>query len=306
VKALDTTDVAKDATARIEAAIREAWGIVPNAVRDHAGGMNSRTWVVTTGDRRWVAKAVPADARVRFGSGLAVAAIVDAAGIPAGVPEPTRDGRTWISIDDQVLALLRFVDGDGLVGDEAEEQGLIGSTLARAHQALIGAAVPGTATFHSPDADAAHLDVEPWVRPAVRDAIEAYDALPPATLTFGLLHTDPAPEAFLFDARSRTCGLIDWDTGLVGPLMYDVASAVMYLGGSARANSFLDAYLAVGTISPTELDRSLAPMLRLRWAVQADYFAHRLATNDLTGIADARDNRKGLDDARRAMCALEP
>ena len=78
----------------LEAAIRTAWEIAPETMRPLAGGMNSRTWQVTAGDRRWVAKAVPADAGARFVSGVAVAGIVDAAGIPAGAPEPTPDGRT--------------------------------------------------------------------------------------------------------------------------------------------------------------------------------------------------------------------
>ena len=40
-------------------------------------------------------------------------------------------------------------------------------------------------------------------------------------------------------------------------------------------------------------------MLRLRWAVQADYFARRVATDDLTGIDGPAENEKGLEDARR-------
>lgn len=39
-------------------------------------------------------------------------------------------------------------------------------------------------------------------------------------------------------------------------------------------------------------------MLRIRWAVQADYFARRLSTNDMTRIADPQENKQGLDDAR--------
>jgi Ser/Thr protein kinase RdoA (MazF antagonist) len=291
----------KVANARVETAIRETWNLAPESVRAHTGGMNSRTWVVTADDRRWVAKAVPAGALERFVSGLAVATIVDAAGIPAGAPEPTPDGGTWIWFDDHVLALLRFVQGGGLRGDRPHEQLLIGSTLARAHQALIGAEVPGAGSFHWLDSEAPHLDAEPWLRPAVRQAIDAYDALSPPALTFGLLHTDPAPEAFLLDAATGRCGLIDWDTGLVGPLMYDVASAVMYLGGPGRASSFLEAYLAVGTLQTTEVELALEPMLRLRWAIQGDYFARRIATNDLTGIADPGENQEGLDDARRAI-----
>ena len=42
-------------------------------------------------------------------------------------------------------------------------------------------------------------------------------------------------------------------------------------------------------------------MARMRWAVQADYFARRIATDDRTGIESAADNEKGLEDARRGL-----
>ncbi len=41
--------------------------------------------------------------------------------------------------------------------------------------------------------------------------------------------------------------------------------------------------------------------LQLRWAVQADYFAPRIATNDLTGIEGPEENEEGLNDGRRAI-----
>ena len=50
-------------------------------------------------------------------------------------------------------------------------------------------------------------------------------------------------------------------------------------------------------------ERALAPMLRFRWAVQANYFAWRIATNNLTGIGGPEDNEKGLEDARRALAS---
>ncbi|MEV0562301.1 hypothetical protein [Dactylosporangium sp. NPDC050588] len=43
--------------------------------------------------------------------------------------------------------------------------------------------------------------------------------------------------------------------------------------------------------------------LRYRHAVQADYFARRIAGDDLTGIADPAENEQGLEDARRALRA---
>jgi homoserine kinase type II len=44
-------------------------------------------------------------------------------------------------------------------------------------------------------------------------------------------------------------------------------------------------------------------MLRFRWAVQANYFAWRIAGNNLTGISGPQDNEKGLEDARRFLTA---
>jgi Ser/Thr protein kinase RdoA (MazF antagonist) len=294
------TDAVSDVSVLVESAIRDAWGIELTAFTSYDGGMNSRTWLASAGERRWVAKAVPADAHDRFVSGLAVATIVEAGGIRAGAPEPTRDGPGWVRIAGGTVALLSFVEGDPLVGHDPQQQRIIGSTLARVHALLIGARVPST-RFHWLNPAAAHLDVEPWIRSAVARAIGAYDDLAPPTLTWGYLHSDPAPEAFLLDSRTGTCGVIDWDTGLFGPLMYDVASAVMYVSGPRHAAALLDAYSASYVLSRDEISRSLAAMLRLRWAIQADYFARRIAVNDLTGIADPAANQVGLDDARHAL-----
>jgi hypothetical protein len=45
-------------------------------------------------------------------------------------------------------------------------------------------------------------------------------------------------------------------------------------------------------------------MLKFCWAVQADYFAWRIAENNLTGISGPHDNEEGLEDARLALCAM--
>ena len=42
-------------------------------------------------------------------------------------------------------------------------------------------------------------------------------------------------------------------------------------------------------------------MLRFRFAVQADYFARRIAANDLTGIDGPAGNERGLADAWRLL-----
>jgi len=289
-------------TAEIEAVLARAWGILGPDLVPHDAGMNSRTWMVSAGADRYVAKAVPASEHARFASGLAVAALVESAGIPAGAAVPTLAGEPWIRLTGgQTLALLAFVRGTPLIGDDPAEQELIGSTLAHAHRALIGRQVPGIARFHWIEPAAEHLGLQDWVRPAIAEALAEWERLPPDSLTWGLIHTDPAPEAFLRDADTGAIGLIDWDSGMLGPLMYDLASAVMYVGGTERAAPLVRAYLDHGPLDRAEVGRTMEPMLRMRWAVQADYFARRVAANDLTGIRDPIENEKGLDDARRGL-----
>jgi homoserine kinase type II len=100
------------------------------------------------------------------------------------------------------------------------------------------------------------------------------------------------------DRSKGVCGLIDWSTAMTGPLLYDLASAVMYVGGPERAEPLVQAYLEQAALPRAEVERGLLVMLRFRGAVQADYFAHRIATDDLTGIASAGENEVGLEHAR--------
>jgi homoserine kinase type II len=191
--------------------------------------------------------------------------------------------------------------GDPLTGQDERQRRLIGTTLGRVHQALSGLAVPATQRFHWVDPAAPHLSLRPWLRPAVADAVAAVELPGPRAWSTGLLHADPAPEAFRLDPATGRCGIIDWSTALYGPLLYDLASAVMYLGGPDSAADMTEAYLACGPLSRAEAEDGLAPMLRFRWAVQADYFARRITGNDLTGITGPHENEKGLEDARRAL-----
>ena len=124
-----------------------------------------------------------------------------------------------------------------------------------------------------------------------------------ATAPAPVLHADPAPEAFVHDDETGVTALIDWAGSTRGPALYDVASAVMYLGGSEHASAFLDAYRATGPLSDGEI-RHLDAFRRLREVVQGVYFAGRLAADDLTGGVGREDNEKGLSDARRRLAAL--
>ena len=76
----------------------------------------------------------------------------------------------------------------------------------------------------------------------------------------------------------------------------------MYVGAGAT-NRLVGAYLTHAPLPAAEVAEGLEVALRLRWAVQAWYFALRLTDNDLTGLDDPAGNRKGLADARRALNA---
>jgi Ser/Thr protein kinase RdoA (MazF antagonist) len=289
---------------RVRAFLAEHWGLADATVIAHHGGMGSATWFVAQDGYRWVAKAVGPAQRTQFTGGLRVAAALDAAGIPAGRPVPTRDGHMVVSLDGHTLALLTWVPGRPLTGAGRDEQQVIGDTLGRVHRALGDVRVVETQRFHWVRPAAAHLALRPWIRPAVQAAVAALQGLDPATLSWGLLHADPAPEHFRLDPASARCGLIDWSVALEGPLLYDLASAVMYVGGPEPGEHLVQAYLRRGELPAAEVERGLPVLLRFRWAVQADYFARRIIERDLTGVGGPADNEKGLEDARRWLARL--
>jgi Ser/Thr protein kinase RdoA (MazF antagonist) len=291
--------------AAVRACLEREWGLGNAEVVAHHGGMGSATWFISVDERRWVAKAVAPALRPHFVGGLRVATALEAGGIPAGAPAPTRDGRPVLDVGGQGLALLTWVAGEELTGASADEQRTIGRTLGRVHRALCGVAVGAVQRFHWVRPEAPHVALRPWIRPAVRSAVAALDELGPRSLTWGLLHTDPAPGHFRFDRSSGRCGVIDWSVALEGPLLYDLASAVMYMGGPGRADHLVRAYLDQAVVAAAEAERALPVLLRFRWAVQADYFARRIVERDLTGIDGPAANEKGLEDARRWLDRLD-
>jgi homoserine kinase type II len=192
-----------------------------------------------------------------------------------------------------------------LIGASPQEQRVIGQTLGQVHRALRGVVVAGVQRFHWVRPQAAHLALRPWIRPAVHGAVAALEALHPEALSWGLLHADPAPEHFRLERSSGRCGLIDWSVALEGPLLYDLASAVMYVGGPGHGDHLVQAYLGQAVVAAAEVERALPVLLRFRWAVQADYFARRIVKQDLTGIRGPADNERGLEDARRWLGRLD-
>jgi homoserine kinase type II len=292
------------AAEHIQAALRTNWHRVASECTPLPGAMNSAAWLVMESANRYVAKLVPARHRSQFEAGLLAAERLSTTGIPAGAPVRAASGALTVVMDGRVLALLRYVPGRQLDSRDPVDQQRWGATLAATHHALAGFHHPGLVRFHWLRPGAAHLSIEPWTRPAVTAAVAAVAKLSVTDLlSYGVLHGDPHPGAFLFDESTRHTGLIDWGGVGAGPLMYDVASAVMYAGAGA-ATELLGGYLEVGPLPPDEVHATLPTMLRFRWAVQADYFAQRIRANDRTGLADPSENWAGLHDARDALAQM--
>lgn len=276
--------------------LAERWGLTVQRVEVLSGGMNSRAWLVTADDTPLVVKSVDQD-DAAFGPGLELAARLEDAGLPTGRPVPSRDGRLVEPDGDRQVALLRYVDGVQLAGG-AEDQRAIGATLARVHG--ISGIEPGDLEkwFELVTQFDPYLDLEPWIRPAVEGALDDVRAVGGRQrLTWAGLHGDPAPEAFLRQPSGEVA-LIDWGGAMTGPALYDLASAVMYVG---TEDQVVPAYLAEQPAAATEVSAGLAAFVRFRHAVQAGYFAWRIGTDVQTGVADGNDNAKGLADAKRSF-----
>ncbi len=262
------------------------------------GGMNSSAWLVSDEEMRYVFKVVDSQQTHGFIAGLRAATIVDAHGVPAGKPVPTNSGDLFIELEGGHAALLRWVEGNPLSETDWDVR-VIGATLAKVHGILLHAQIPDAPAFDWVDVTAAHLDLEPWLRPAVAQALADWQTIRDSVPTWGFLHGDPFPGAFLRDDKG-VCGLIDWASGFFGPCLYDLASAAMYVGPEGT-RSLIEAYLRDSSLHQAEAVRGLPVLMRLRFAVQADYFARRRFTNDLTGIGDESENYKGLYDAQRML-----
>jgi Ser/Thr protein kinase RdoA (MazF antagonist) len=263
--------------------IVEGW-VGPVALSRLEGGMNSAAWLVEAGDgSRFVVKASGAS----DATGLVVAERLQERGFRAGGPV-----RMLVTEECGLVALLRFVPGRPLTHADAE---VVGETLGRAHSLLAEVPAPdGLEHWPWRWLDSSLIEAADLRRQA--DVVIAEAEALAADLSHGILHGDPAPEAFLADRNE--VGLIDWGAAVHGPLLYDLASAYMYSGPGV-----VPGYRRTGPLPTTELEH-LDLFRRFRWVVQAWYFSWRIATNDMTGISTTGENEEGLDDARSAL--LQP
>ena len=113
--------------------------------------------------------------------------------------------------------MLAWVPGHPLTGHNPAERRLIGTTLARVHRALAGGDTAAAQRLHWVDPDAGYLSLRPWLRPAIAAALAALDAADPAAMSWGLLHADPAPEAFRLDPAT---GRISSSPGMIASRVF--------------------------------------------------------------------------------------
>ena len=284
----------------IEQLLAAFWDLDGAVVEPLAGGINSETWSVWHAGSRYVAKQVPLPGLADLVAGCEIAASLAAAGFATGPPVPTSDGR--VVLTEHRLALLEYVHGRELEGETVEDQRWMAATLAAIHRAGGPERDLPTADFMAEwvTPDRAGVAAHDWLLQVLAEVSSETAGL---AVTWSVLHTDPAPEAFRHDDRTGITGVVDWTGARRGPVLYDVASVVMYLGGVEHSEPFLTQYTERGPLSGGEL-RHLDAFRRFREAIQGTYFAWRLAADDLTGGVDRTENVKGLEDARRRLAAL--
>ena len=221
------------------------WRLFATSVAPLGGGMNSFTALVVADHHRWVAKWVRAADSAGLRQGAQIAARLAAKGMRSGRPLPTMHGELMTALGGGSVVLLEHVPGRELTGEVRDQPDLAGA-LARAH-ALLGPSEPDAGFMSWLGDDQRVGDVAAWVLPAIEVVLAEFRGLP--SVTWGTLHADPSPEAFILDETTGEVGIIDWSAACAGPLMYDVASAVMYLGGPANARTFLEHYASGGPLT---------------------------------------------------------
>lgn len=278
--------------------LRELWHLTPTGITGLPRGLMSRAWDVEAGEERYVMRLVPPAARQSVAAGLAAADHLRSRGIAAGEPVRTLTGGLTLELPEGSLTVFRRTPGRPLVGADPVDQQWWGDRLGAVHRALQHFDHPGLRPWNLLDPDAAHLGVESWLRAAVAEAVTATTRLTVTDrLTYGVLHGDPAPEGFVVDPETGRAGLLDCPSGGTGPLVYDVAAAVVYAGGPDASAELIDGYLAAGPVDQDELDAVLPVLVRFRWAVQADWSARSLTGDRAPGCAG--------EVLRRAREALE-
>jgi homoserine kinase type II len=293
-------------TDRVRAALRACWHGEVGDLTPLEAGAGCRTWQVSLGDTAYLARLTLAGDRSRVEAGLAAVEHLCERGLALGTPVRAVDGALTAVVDEGILALHRHVPGRPLEAVDPLDQQWWGDLLGTVHRELNGFDHPGLTRWHWVRPEAAHLDLEPWLRRAVADAVAALTKLTVTDqLTYGVLHGDPTAGCFRIDVDTGRTGLVQWGPAATGPLVYDLAAAVLDAGGPATATELLDGYAAAGPVARDEIEATLPVLLRFRWAVLADRCARRLAASARAEeAADLDGERAALAAARDALAAV--
>ncbi|MBM2615192.1 phosphotransferase [Actinoplanes sp. LDG1-06] len=278
----------------LRSTLRAEWHLVPSEITALDDVLLSRGWEVTAGPDRYVVRLSDPGARLAVEAGLAAADLLRGRGIAAGEPVRTLSGGLTARTEAGAFAVLRRTPGRHLDGRDPVDQQWWGDRLGAVHRTLQGFHHAGLRSWQPLDPEAGHLDSEPWLRGALADASAAATRLTITDrLTYGVLHGDPAPGVFVVDPGTGRAGVLDCGASGVGPLVYDVAAAVLYAGGVARAGELIDGYLAAGPVEAGEMDAALPVLLRLRWAVKADRAARWGCPEKLRRAREALESAPG-------------
>lgn len=263
---------------RVRSALRAGWQLIPSEFTPVAGATFGRCWRISAADERYLVSLIPGGDRIRCEAGLSAIEYLHARGIAVGPPRRAAGGAVVTLGPDGMLCVLEDVPGRPLDPADPLDQQWWGDLLGRLHRELADFDHRGLLGWHWIRPDAAHLELEPWLRPAVADAVAAVTKLTVTDqLRYGVLHGDPVAAAFRMNVATGRTGLVGWGPAATGPLLYDLAAAVIDAGGPAAATELIDGYAAAGPVARDEIEVALPVLLRFCWAARADWCARRLA-----------------------------
>ncbi|GAB7047445.1 phosphotransferase enzyme family protein [Catenuloplanes indicus] len=235
-------------------------------------GAHASRWEVTAGGERFTLTRAPAHARAALEAGLGALDRLAEWGIGTGPAERTVHGGLTSENAITVLALARRAEGRPLHPADPVDARWWGGLLGAAHRALDGFDHPGLqhhpAGWHGLDPGAPHLP--PATRDAVARAVAAVTRLCVTDrLTYGVLHRDPSAPLFLIDPATGRTGVLGWGPAGTGPLVYDLAAAVLSADGPEARAELIDAYARAGPVHRDEIEIALPVLIELRRAVLA-------------------------------------